>query len=170
MTPERDAEFCEYVAGRGERLRRFAYLCCGDWHRAEDAVQTALLRLYRAWPRVRPATVDAYARKVVVNILISEQRRLRFRRERVTGEPPEIPSRPDGTVDRVTLVAALLRLRGRQRAAIVLRFWDDQSVEETARILGCSSGSVKNLTMRGLARLREEFADSELPEIEGVRA
>jgi len=169
MIPQRDAEFCEYVAGRGERLRRFAYLCCGDWHHAEDAVQTALLRLYRAWPRVRSSTVDAYTRRIVVNILISESRRLRFRRERVTDVLPETTARPDGTADRVTLVDALLNIPVRLRAAVVLRYWEDLSVEETARILGCSGGAVKNLSMRGLAALREQLADTELAEIEGVR-
>ncbi|GIG67264.1 SigE family RNA polymerase sigma factor [Phytomonospora endophytica] len=169
MTPVRDAEFCEYVAARGERLRRFAYLCCGDWHRAEDAVQTALVRLYRAWPRVRPATVDAYTRRIVVNILISESRRLRFQRERVTDEPPETTARPDATAERVTLVAALLCIPGRLRAAVVLRYWEDLSVEQTARILGCSSGAVKNLSMRGLAALRERLTDTEFARIEGVQ-
>lgn len=106
-----DAEFGEFVASRTQRLRQFAYICCGDWHRAEDTVQTALVRLYLVWGRPKHA-VDAYVRRIIVNLLINERRRLRFTRERVSDRLPEPPGpdAADATTDRVTVVGAMLRL------------------------------------------------------------
>ncbi|MEV0647661.1 SigE family RNA polymerase sigma factor [Phytomonospora sp. NPDC050363] len=169
MKPEHEAEFGDFVAERSARLRQFAYICCGDWHRAEDAVQSALVRLYLNWGRPT-RSVDAYARKIIVNILIAQHRRLWFTRERPSEVLPELGSRDiaESTGDRLTVVRAMLRLPERQRAAIALRYWEDLSVEETARILGCSSGSVKNLTMRGLARLREMLSEAVVQDIEGA--
>lgn len=165
-----DAEFGEFVASRTQRLRQFAYICCGDWHRAEDTVQTALVKLYLVWGRPKHA-VDAYVRRIIVNLLINERRRLRFTRERVSDRLPEPPG-PDtarATTDRVTVVGAMLRLPQRQRAAIALRYWEDLPVEQTAHILGCSTGAVKNLTMRGLQTLRGLLSDTALDnDIEGV--
>lgn len=86
---ERDAEFVEFVQMRGPALRRTAFLMCGDWHRAEDVLQTALIKLYRSWSRIRDTTAEAYARQVVVRTLIDESRRFRWRRERTTDTVPE---------------------------------------------------------------------------------
>jgi len=169
MRPEHETEFGDFVASRSERLRQFAYICCGDWHRAEDAVQSALLKLYLNW--TKPTTsVDAYTRRIIVNTLIAQHRRFWFTRERPSQdlperEPDDIAGRTD---DRLTVVEAMLRLPERQRAAIALRYWEDLPVEETARILGCSSGSVKNLTMRGLAGLRGMLSEAVLKDIEGA--
>ena len=169
MTPEQEAEYREYVVGHTHRLCRFAYLCCGDWHRAEDAVQTAFVKLYAGWHRARRRSLDAYVRRIVVHNLVDEQRLFRFRRERATAALPDRAApeanRPE---ERLVLIEALLRLPKRQRAAVVLRFWEDRSVEETAHVLGCSTGAAKNLTMRGLAALRALLADTPLARIEGV--
>ena len=159
MRREREAEFGDYVAARAARLVRFAYLICGDWHRAEDAVQTALTKLYLAWTRLDPvAGVDAYTRRIVVRTLTDDGRLARFRRERLSDRPPEPPATPDltGEVDeRVAVLDALRRVPPRQRAALVLRYWEDLSIEQTAEVLGCTPGTVKSQTARGLATLRD---------------
>lgn len=169
MTPEHESEFCDFVAERSARLRQFAYICCGDWHRAEDAVQAALVKLYLNWTRPN-ASVEAYTRKIIVNTLIAQHRRLWFTRERSSGALPE---RPQGDIagpaeDRLTVVQTMLRLPERERAVIALRYWEDLPVEETARILGCSQGAVKNLTMRALSRMRGMLSETVLRDIEGV--
>ncbi|GIG67262.1 SigE family RNA polymerase sigma factor [Phytomonospora endophytica] len=169
MTPEHEAEFCDFVAERSARLRQFAYICCGDWHRAEDTVQAALVKLYLNWTKPN-TSVEAYTRKIIVNTLLAQRRRLWFTRE----HPSEtLPERPQGDIagptgDRLTVVQVMLGLPERQRAVIALRYWDDLPVEETARILGCSPGAVKNLTMRALARMRGELSETVLAEIEGA--
>ncbi|GLZ81049.1 RNA polymerase sigma24 factor [Actinorhabdospora filicis] len=155
MTPEQDRDYRDYVAAHTRRLCRFAYLCCADWHRAEDVVQTALVRLYANWNRARRKSLDAYVRRIIVNALIDEHRLFRFRREKTTDVLPERPVTPDAPEERLVLISALLRLPKRQRAAVVLRFWEDHTVEQTATILGCSTGAAKNLTMRGLSTLRD---------------
>lgn len=167
----REAEFGEYAASRGRRLQSFAYLCCGDWHRAEDAVQTAFVKLYAAWHRARRRSLDAYVRRIVVHNLVDEQRLFRFSRERATAVLPDRAAPdPDRPEERLLLIEALLRLPKRQRAAVVLRFWEDRSVEETAHVLGCSTGAAKNLTMRGLTALRALLADTPLADLEGARS
>jgi RNA polymerase sigma-70 factor (sigma-E family) len=152
-----DSDFSAYAAARLGALRRSAYLLCGDWHKAEDLTQTALVKLYVAWARVRRAgSVDAYARATLVRVFLDDGRR-RWRGERPTGDLPETPV-PDPTgasSDRVDLARALARLPARMRAVIVLRCWDDLSIAETARALDCSEGTVKSQTSRGLAALRD---------------
>jgi len=170
MRSDQEDEFRQYVVSRTERLRRFAYLCCGDWHRAEDAVQTALLRLYRSWNRAKRKTLDGYTRRIIVNLLIDEYRLVWFRRVHVSDRLPEsvLPDAGGGSDQRMVLTKALMCLPQRQRAAVVLRFWEDLSIEQTAKTMGCSSGSVKNLTMRGLSTLRGLLADEALAHIEGA--
>lgn len=169
MTPEQESDFHDYVAAHSKRLCRFAYLCCADWHRAEDVVQTALIRLYGAWTRASRTSVDAYVRKIIVNALIDERRLFRFQREHTRDELPERPQRPAGLPEeRVVLIDALLRLPRRQRAAVVLRYWEDMPGEQVAQVLGCSAGAARNLTMRGLASLRELLSTETLELFEGV--
>ncbi|GIG67268.1 SigE family RNA polymerase sigma factor [Phytomonospora endophytica] len=170
MRSDQEDEFRQYVVTRTERLRRFAYLCCGDWHRAEDVVQTALLRLYRAWNRASRRSVDGYTRRIIVNLLIDEYRLVWFRRVHVSDRLPDRapPDTGGGSEQRMVLTEALMRLPKRQRAAVVLRFWEDLSIEQTAKVMGCSNGSVKNLTMRGLATLRGLLAEEDLVHIQGV--
>lgn len=152
----RDEEFTAYVAARARLLRRSAYLLCGDWHRAEDLTQSALTKVYLAWPKVRRAeNVDGYVRTVLVRTYLDEQRR-QWRREQPTGEPPEAagPDPSGGRDTRIDLVRALATLPPRQRAAVVLRCWEDLPIAEVARTLDCSEGTVKSQTSRGLAALR----------------
>lgn len=159
-----DDEFNELVAARSQALRRTAYMMCGDWHQAEDLTQIAFIKLHAAWGRVRRREdLDAYLRKTLLRACIDEKRRAWWRRER-----PASDALPDGpaagaasdtaAADRDLLVAALRTLPAGQRAVLVLRFWEDQSVEDTARLLGCSAGTVKSQTARGLASLRAELA------------
>lgn len=152
----RDREFTAYVAERSVDLKRTAYLLCADPHRAEDLVQTALTKLYVAWDRIeRRGAVDAYARQILVRAAIDESRRP-WRREFATDRPPEgalpFPEYDDG------LLAELAALPPRQRTAVVLRYWNDLSVEETARLMGCTASTVKTQAARGLERLRTLLA------------
>jgi RNA polymerase sigma-70 factor (sigma-E family) len=153
----RDREFREFVDARALVMRRTAFLLCGDWHRAEDIVQTALTKLYVAWSRVRKDSVDAYARKVLVRTAIDEGRRGFFQRERITDDVPERPV-ADHAAD-LDLKLALDALPAGQRAVVVLRYWEDLSITETARILGRTEGTVKSQASKGLAALRDLLVD-----------
>ena len=150
----RDAEFSEYVAGRRAQLRRTAYLLCGDSHRAEDLVQTTLMKVYVAWPRMsRDGNVDAFTRRVMVNAHIDETRRA-WRREWPGVEEHDVQAAAEGSPeDRDLLLTALAGLPPRQRAAVVLRHYWGLSVQETADDLGCSTGTVKSQTSHALRRL-----------------
>lgn len=160
---ERDREFGEYVDARALVMRRTAFLLCGDWHRAEDIVQTALAKLYVAWPRVRKDLVDAYARKVLVRVAIDEGRRGFFSRERT------VPVVPDASMSAqpadIDVRRALAALPPGQRAVVVLRYWEDLSIDEVARLLGKSEGTVKSQAARGLAALRDLLGSPELEEL-----
>jgi RNA polymerase sigma-70 factor (sigma-E family) len=155
----RDEQFSAFVVGRRVGLLRSAcLLTAGDPHLAEDLVQTALARMYVAWPRVqRSDSPDAYARRILVNAYIDEVRRPRWRREQPVAQPPD---RPDlgwpgpQAVDGDSIRAALAELPARMRAAVVLRHWMDLSVEETAELLHCSPGTVKSQTAKAITRLR----------------
>ncbi|MFD1148694.1 SigE family RNA polymerase sigma factor [Saccharothrix hoggarensis] len=152
---ERDREFGEYVDARALVMRRTAYLLCGDWHRAEDLVQTALTKLYVAWPRVRrDGAIDAYARKVLVRTAIDESRRGFRSRETVVDAVPDTPVSGAAPAD-LDVRRALARLPLGQRTVVVLRYWEDLSVTETARLLGRTEGTVKSQAAKGLAALRE---------------
>ncbi|MEY9863676.1 RNA polymerase sigma-70 factor (sigma-E family) [Catenulispora sp. GAS73] len=159
MRHEDESEFRQYATDRSHALRRTAYLMCGDWHQAEDLVQTTLLKLYRSWRKVqRLDNRDAYVRKVLVRALIDERRR-GWLRERPFGTFPDDVAAVEsevgvGVETRDEMLAALARIPARQRATLVLRFWEDQSVEQAAHVLGCSEGTVKSQTARGLAALR----------------
>ena len=152
---ERDREFTEFVLARRTALVHVAtLLLAGDRARGEDAVQTALTRLYLAWPRVRPDTVAAYARRCVVNAAIDDRRSVFRRRERVQAEPPEVAVAEAEYVDGTTVVALLAILPARMRAAVVLRYIEGLSAAETAKAMGCSEGTVRSQSARGLDRLR----------------
>lgn len=168
MTPEQEDEFRQYVAGRSRPLYRFAYYCCGDWHRAEDAVQNALIRLYGVWTRPRKGAVDAYVKRIIANLLIDEGRLFRFRRERPTEKLPDGPAAASPMEDRMVLTAALMRLPQRQRAAVYLRHCEDLPADEVARILGCSHGAARNLIMRGLDALRDILGTETYAHLQGA--
>jgi RNA polymerase sigma factor (sigma-70 family) len=134
-------------------------------------VQTALTRLYVVWPRVsRVGEVDAYVRRIVVTSLADERRRGFRRRERSSAALPDrgLADHADATAERLTAAAALGQLPPRQRAAIVLRYWEDQSVEQTARLLGCTTGTVKSQCARGLQTLRDLLDDAIPSQAEGA--
>jgi RNA polymerase sigma-70 factor (sigma-E family) len=156
VTSSRDEQFRAYVvASRGKLLRTATFLASGDRFAAEDLVQTALMGLYVAWPRVRAETVDAYARKAMLNALIDHKRRPFVRHERTWSRVPDLPFEEVPTTDPDAAVfAALGALPPRMRAAVVLRHLSQLSITETADALGCSEGTVKSQTARGLAQLR----------------
>jgi RNA polymerase sigma-70 factor (sigma-E family) len=158
MRSHAEAEFKEYVAARSHALWHTAYLMCGDAHHAEDLVQTALMKLYGAWHKVeRSESREAYVRRILVRCLIDEKRR-GWRREHPVASLPEVAVAGgfDGveTGERDAALRALAQLAPRQRATLVLRFWEDQSIEQTAHAMGCSTGTVRSQTARGLATLR----------------
>jgi RNA polymerase sigma-70 factor (sigma-E family) len=169
----RDEEFSAFVqARRLELLRSACLLTAGDTHSAEDLVQTALARLYVAWPRVRRSGKQAvaYTWRIVVHAHIDEVRRPRWKREHYVAELPDNAG-PAGSraadgiegafVNGAAIRAALAELPPRMRAAVVLRHWLDFGVEETADLLNCSEGTVKSQTAKGVGRLRELLADGE---------
>lgn len=153
---DRRAEFVDFAAARRPQLRRMAYALCGDWHAAEDVVQTSLAKLYVAWPRVRRAGAeDAYVRQTILRTVIDETRRP-WRRESAGLEGFDHPTRPGlDPAERQDLVAALQQLPDMQRRTVVLRHWWGLSVAETARDLGIAEGTVKSHTSRALERLHE---------------
>jgi RNA polymerase sigma-70 factor (sigma-E family) len=154
---ERDHEFTEFVtAARSGLLRVATLLVSGDLAKAEDIVQTALVRLYTSWPKVRRDTVDAYARRCVVNAAIDERRSLFRRREQVWAQVPEVAV-DDSADDPTTVLALLATLPPGMRAAVVLRYVEGLSIAETADAMGCTEGNVKSQSARGLDRLRTFF-------------
>jgi RNA polymerase sigma-70 factor (sigma-E family) len=160
----RDEEFSAFVSAHRAGLLRSAYLLtAGDTHRAEDLVQTALARLYVAWPRVRRSGTQAsYARRIIVNAHIDEVRNSRWHREMYVPEPPDRPgpAPPGSCIDAEAIRAALAALPPHMRAVVVLRHWLDLSVEETANLLNCSTGAVKSQTAKATARLRSLLTDA----------
>ncbi|TDB79441.1 SigE family RNA polymerase sigma factor [Micromonospora sp. KC721] len=152
---DRDAAFAEYFAARSEAMRGTAYLLCGDWHRAEDLVQTAFTKLYLAWNRIsRHEVLDAYVRQIVVRTFLDERRRSWWRRERVGWEHSEQATPTDSPENRLVMLRALATVPPRQRAVLVLRYWEDLPIEDVAALLGCSTGTVKSQAARGLDTLR----------------
>ena len=153
---DRDTGFTDFFTSRADALRRTAYLLCGDWHRAEDLVQTSLSKLYLAWGRItQHDSLDAYARRTLVRTFLSERRLGWFRKERVTDDPADTPAPGQGhTEDRIVLLEALKRVPPGQRTVLVLRYWEDMSIDETAALLRCSTGTVKSQAARGLQTLR----------------
>ncbi|MER7250490.1 SigE family RNA polymerase sigma factor [Kribbella sp. NPDC000426] len=155
---DQDAEFEAYFAARSDAMRGTAYLLCGDWHRAEDLVQQTFTKIYLAWRRIqRHGAMDSYTRQTLVRTFLSERRRGWFRHESVGSEPADWdpPAPSHGLADeRLVLLEALVKVPPRQRAVLVLRYWEDQSVEQTAALLDCSAGTVKSQAARGLATLR----------------
>ena len=159
---DRDAEFADYFAARAAALRRVAYALCGDWHAAEDLVQATFLQLYRHWRRIRGETLDAYARRTLVNAFLSERRR--GRRVSVLADPPDRPADAPDTAGAVDLRRALAALPPRQRAMVVLRHLEDLPVTEVAALLDLAEGTVKSQTARGIAALRDALALARGPE------
>jgi RNA polymerase sigma-70 factor (sigma-E family) len=150
-----DDEFVEFARTSSARLLHAAYLLTGNRHQAEDAAQSALVKTYAAWGRVRRKDAYAYARTVLTNLVTDQWRRPL--REYATETMPERPL-PRDMADDVTrrqwLVGALDTLSSRERAVIVLRHFFDVAEADVARELDLSLGTVKSLNSRGLAKLR----------------
>ncbi|MDG4791709.1 SigE family RNA polymerase sigma factor [Micromonospora sp. WMMD1102] len=164
-----DEEFREFVAARSAALLRTAYLLAGDWATAEDLLQTALTKTYLAWKRLGEIeAVEPYARRVLINTATSWWRR-RWHGERPTEVLPERPA-PDQIeeqLERDRLWRHVRTLPVRQRAVLVLRFYEDLSEAQTAALLDISPGTVKSQTSRALATLRRRLgaeADSRMPQ------
>jgi RNA polymerase sigma-70 factor (sigma-E family) len=151
----REREFREFTEARQSHLRRSAYLLCGDWHQAQDLTQTTLMKLYAAWGRVRrDGNVEAYARTILTRTFIDQYRKKRWREEPMD-DMPDVPSaEPIAPELRLVMQSALMQLPPRYRAVLVLRFWEDWSIEQTAKALRVTPGTVKSQSTRGLARLR----------------
>jgi RNA polymerase sigma-70 factor (sigma-E family) len=157
----RRAGFEDFVAARRPHLRRLAYTLCGDWHTAEDLVQTALAKLYVAWPRIaKKGAEEAYCRHILVNARIDQSRRA-SQREVPGLHGYDLASRPVDPSNRPALVDALAELPTMQRRSVVLRHWWGLSVAETAAELGISEGTVKSHTSRALERLSALLNDQE---------
>jgi RNA polymerase sigma-70 factor (sigma-E family) len=160
-----DEGFEEWVLASGTRHKRLAYLLTGDLHEAEDLLQSAYAKVLPKWSRVSTYdSPDAYVRRVMVNLRTSRWRRLRDREWTTDTVPEPRSSTPDLSamvVESDSLLAALGRLPARQRAAVVLRHWCDLSEAETASVMGCSAGTVKSTTSRGLTALRAHLSDSD---------
>jgi RNA polymerase sigma-70 factor, ECF subfamily len=153
-------EFREFVAARSAALLRSAYLLAGDWATAEDLLQTALTKTYLAWKRLGEIeAVEPYARRVLVNTATSWWRR-RWHGERPTEFLPEraVADRTDEQLDRDLLWKHVKALPARQRAVLVLRFYEDMSEAQTAELLDISAGTVKSQTSRALGTLRQRLA------------
>jgi RNA polymerase sigma-70 factor (sigma-E family) len=155
MSAGRDLEFTEYVGARLPWLRRIAFLLCQDWSRADDLVQAAITSLYVHWGRAGAVEhVDAYARTILVRAFLSERRSGWARRVTLPGQLPDRPAAAADQDAAIDLREALARVPPRQRATLVLRYYSDLNVEQTAKVLGCSAGTVKSQTAKGMIALR----------------
>jgi RNA polymerase sigma-70 factor (sigma-E family) len=153
----REAAYTEFVLARQTHLRRIAYAVCGDWHRAEDILQTALVKAYVAWPRIEPGREEAYVRQIIIRANIDEHRRP-WRRERPGLPRIDPPARTELPLEeRSALLDALRGLPVMQRKVVVLRHWLGLSVEETAAELGIATGTVKSHSSRALVALRSSL-------------
>jgi RNA polymerase sigma-70 factor (sigma-E family) len=158
-----DEEFTSFVASASPQLHRKAWLLTTSSTAADDLLQTALAKAYVHWRRVSAADdPTAYVSGIVLNTFLSERRR-RSSSEVVVADVDDARADGDDPALRLTLLAALRTLAPLDRAVVVLRHWEDRSVEETARALHLSNAAVKNRSMRALAALRTELADLQAP-------
>ena len=152
---ERDADFAAYLAARQPALLRTAYALTGNRADAEDLLQTALAKLYLAWGRVRDReAVDAYVRRILVNENNSLWRRAFKRREVAVESVPDRADHVETAAHDSTLWSFVQSLPPKQRAVLVLRYYEELTEAETADVLGISVGTVKSQTSRALAALR----------------
>lgn len=165
MNAADEADFAAFVATRSAALLSFAHVLTGDRHDAEDVVQTALAATALGWHRLRSKdNPEGYVRRAIVTTHLNRQRRRPWL-ERSTGEVPE-PSDPgprgaEGLDERDAMWRVLATLPPRQRAVLVLRYYEDLSEADIANVLGCSRGTVKSQAAKALERLRRSFAPQE---------
>jgi RNA polymerase sigma-70 factor (sigma-E family) len=152
---EPPAGYLEFAAARSRHLFRTACLLTGDWHLAEDLVQETLAKMYRSWRRINRAEAPvAYANTVLVRTFLSQRRRRRSSTESPSDRLPDTAGPTEDADLRLTLMEALGRVSARDRAVLVLRYWEDRSVEETAQVLHLSPEAVRAQCLRALQRLR----------------
>jgi RNA polymerase sigma-70 factor (sigma-E family) len=154
--------FAEFALARSAALHRAAYLMVGDQQLAQDLVQEALTKTYVAWPRLRdPSKAEAYTRKAITTTAISWFRRKGWDNERPTETLPVGGSlgHADAVTDRTAIWEALQALAPRQRAALVLRYYEDLTEAQTAEAMGCAVGTVKSQVSAGLGNLRRQLGD-----------
>jgi RNA polymerase sigma-70 factor (sigma-E family) len=158
---DREAAYTAFVLARQDHLRRVAYALCGDWHDADDLLQTALTKLYVAWSRVsKDGNPEAYVRRILVHTNIDDFRRRQRRVQTVSLESgAEVAGRERlGSDDQAALMKAVQALPQMQRKVVVLRHWLGLDVRETARELNLAEGTVKSHSSRGLATLQSALA------------
>lgn len=159
MSAGRDEEFSAYFAVRRDPVRRVAYLLTGDWHKADDLTQTAFLKLYGAWDKVRDrSAMDAYVRSCLVRSVVDDSRRP-WRREKVVEFLPENVDDRGSEIaamvaDRELFRQALAEVPPKQRTVLVLRYYEGLDVASAAAAMGITEGTVKSQTARGLVALR----------------
>ena len=154
-------DFAEFAEAMFPRLRRIAFLLCGDWYTAEDLAQGALVKVFVSWRRIkRHDAAHAYARRTLVNTYLAHKR-LKRTGELLTGWLPEPVVQTPALEERMMALDALATLPPRGRAVVVLRYWEDLSVEQVADMLGCSTGNVKSLSARSLEKLRGVLGEAQ---------
>ena len=160
LVTSHEQEFVEFAAASAPRLRRAAFLLCGDWHTAEDLAQTALANVFVSWRKVqRQDAAYAYATRTLFNCYLADKR-LRRSTEIATGQLPDCPAVLPAPETRMVVLDALATLPPRSRAVVVLRYWADLSVDQSAEVLGCSPGTVKTLGARARDKLRAVLGDA----------
>lgn len=152
----------EYVASRWATLYRTAYLMTGNHADAEDVVQTALVKVYAAWSKVSAVDApEAYVRRILTNTFLSSRRPLRVTRERLVDRLPETSATPTESEDRLSIWPHVASLPPKQRAVVVLRYYEDLSEQQIADALGCSTGTVKSNASLALKSLKARMTAAE---------
>lgn len=153
-----EVAFSAFVVERQSVLRRRAFLLCGNWADGDELVQEALARVYVAWPRISTGAETAYTRRTMLNLFLNQQRKRR--REVLTDQTPE-PAVTEHDHDlALTLTAMLEDLPEKQRAVLVLRFWDDLTVPQISECTGVAEGTVKSQISRALHALRDRLGEA----------
>jgi RNA polymerase sigma-70 factor (sigma-E family) len=160
-----EEDFADFYSARFDVARRGAYALCGDWGEAEELTQAGFVRVYARWRRLSGGNADAYLRTVITRLFLDTRRRGRAR-EHLVAEMPERSSPTESTrvVERQSLLAALQAVAPRQRAVLVLRIVHDLSIDQVAKILRCSKGTVKSQMSRGIDAMRAAYRDAETSE------
>jgi RNA polymerase sigma-70 factor (sigma-E family) len=158
MAEAPDNEFSRFVRKARPALRQIAFQLSDDWYEADDLAQRTLIALHRRWDMLdNREKIAGYAKKIMIRLITADRRSQRWSREVLRDLPPEPDPAPDPYTalgDRLVLLEALSELGPRQRAAVLLRYWEDRSVEETAWAMGSAGSTVRSQTARALVALR----------------
>jgi RNA polymerase sigma-70 factor (sigma-E family) len=158
-----DGEFVAFVERSGSRLCETAFLLCRDWNFAQDLTQITFIKVYLSWRRIRNDDPYRYSKKVLLRAYL-DHKRLKSSAELRTDAVPDRAAVADAAELRLTLLDALGQLSPRDRAIIVLRYWEDHSIQTVSELLDLSPGVVKVQSMRALARLRVLLGEDEAPQ------